>query len=501
MSELSTLVRRFRARRILVVGDSLLDSYFHGKATRISPEAPVPVLLAQQREHVPGGAANVAVNVRSLGAPVVFLSVVGHDDNGRLLKKALQEREVSTGHIIEDPDRRTVQKLRLVADGQFVVRFDDGDTGYLSQDTELSFIQQLQASYRWAEAVILSDYRTGIFTPGVLASLERLSREEPRIIIVDSKALHRFSGLQATAMTPNEEEAREAVEHVLASQSRSNGHSPKDLCQVGEALLRQTGSRWVIITRGEDGAALFEAGAAPTHLRPQPVTNPQVIGAGDTFTAALCLALASAAPVKDACELATQAATIAVSKPGTACVTLQELLQAGQIWRQPDVTDLASLAETYRQQGKRIVFTNGCFDIIHRGHIHCLREAKRLGDVLIVGVNTDASVRRLKGPNRPINNEDDRLAVVAGIHGVDHAVLFDEDTPSRLIREIRPDVHVKGGDYRMENLEEASLVRQLGGQTVIVPYVEAHSSTAIINRIADPGQVAEKGGARIANSG
>ncbi len=482
MSNSIDIVRKFNRLRALVVGDALLDSYFEGNATRLSPEGPVPVVKARRKVYLPGGAANTAVNVRSLGAHVEFLSVVGVDDTARILKGVLADRGVSLDHILEDATRTSINKLRIIADTQFAVRFDEGDTCDLQRETEDRFIAQFHELFHEVDVIIISDYLSGVITPRFLAEMARLNDNDEKLIVVDSKDLkfHQFANV--TIITPNHIEAQ----YASSIKMKANEDISRDgyMDKVGWDLLAKVKTRWVVITLGADGAVLFERDKPPMRVQARPVDNPQAIGAGDTFCAAIGLSLAAGADPPTAMDIATEAAAISTSKERTASATQQELLQRLGVvtGRTKPTKDLEALIESYRESGKRLVFTNGCFDILHSGHIAYLRQAKALGDVLIVGVNSDASVRRIKGGKRPINPQEDRASVVAALEYVDHVVLFDEDTPEQLIRRIKPHIHVKGGDYEDSELPEAQAVKEVGGTIVILPLIQGKSSSSIIER-------------------
>ena len=475
-------VRRFCGLKVLVVGDAMLDSYYLGAATRLSPEGPVPVVKARGRRHLPGGAANTAANVRALGAGATLLAVVGADHEAELLRGELASRGVDVDHLIVAPDRPTTTKLRILADNQFVARFDEEVDADLEGDTERRFLESFRLLFRRSDVVIVSDYMKGAVTPAFVAELSALNRDHQRLVVVDSKDLSRHSFRNVSVITPNHLEAQKACS--LGDEAALVEPTPSDFEGLGRLLLEQIGTRWVIVTLGAEGALLFERDRPTAQVRAQKVRNADPVGAGDTFTAALALGLASGLEIGPAAQVAVEAAGIAVGKALTASVAQQELLQRLSL-KGGDQTlgSLAERLEEYRAEGKRVVFTNGAFDGLHSGHIAFLRDARRLGDLLIVGVNSDHSLRRLSGQS-PRNSEDERLAVVAALESVDHAVLFDEEEPSALIREIRPQVHVKGGDYLASELPEAGAVQEVGGEVVILPLVERHSSQLLRGKMA-----------------
>lgn len=483
----------FSRLRVLVVGEAMLDSYLHGAANRLCREAPVPVVSLERRVDEPGGAANTAVNVRSLGAQVSFLSVIGDDPEGELLQAALERRGIRTDHLLRRHARRTLAKHRVLAGSQLVVRFDQGSTEPLDARTERALIARLQDFFPRCDAVIVSDYCYGILTPRVIEALAALQARDPRVLVVDARDLRSYRLAGATAVKPNYEEA-------LRLMGQPGDDVPRDrvgwVGGKGDRLLEASGAGIVAATLDVDGALLFERRSAPYRTYTRPAASTRATGAGDTFTATFALALAGDAQPPEAAELAAAAAAIVVAQDGTtacAAAALQEWFGATTKYaRSPEA--LLARIEFYRQQGRRIVFTNGCFDILHRGHVTFLTRAKALGDVLIVGLNSNASIARLKGRERPINTLEDRAQVLAALSCVDHLIAFDDDTPVPLIGEIKPDVFVKGGDYSRERLPEAPLVEALGGEVCILPYHERFSTTKVISKIRAAGGVVDVAG-------
>lgn len=482
MSGATDAVRRFGGVRALIVGDAMLDAYYLGTATRLSPEGPVPVVRSCDRRFLPGGAANTAANVRSLGGRATLLAAVGADHEGEVLRRELLSRGVDVAPMIVDPDRPTTTKLRILADGHFLARCDEEEDRDLTGEVQWQLLEGFRALFRDSDVVIVSDYAKGVVTPAFVAELGSLNRAHDRLVVVDSKDLSRHSFQNVSVITPNHLDAQGYFASPVDAASR--GHSANGLEALGRGLLERIGTRWVIVTMGADGALLFERGEPTVRVRAQRVRNPDAVGAGDTFAAALALGLASGLGIQMATEVAVEAAGIAVGKVHTAVVEQQELLQRLSLsGEEPSADSLPERLEEYRAEGKRLVFANGAFDGLHSGHIAFLKEARRLGDVLIVGVNSDESLRRLNGQS-PRNQEQERLSVVAALESVDHAVLFDEPEPSELIREIRPHVHVKGGDYQEDELLEAAAVREVGGEVVILPLVEPRSTRLLRGKVA-----------------
>ena len=478
---LGDIVDSFEGLRALVVGEAILDTYLEGTAARVSQEAPVPVVALTYRRHAAGGAANTAVNVRALGAEATLLSVVGHDADGALLRDALAGAGVETDGLLSGPGRRTLAKNRVFAAAQMLVRFDDGSTEAVDSETERALVDALRRLFANADAVLVSDYAYGVLTPAVIAALGELQRRAPRVLVVDARDLRAYRSTGVTAVKPNFTEALELLAPVGAP-----GEGRVELVMAaGERLLDETGARIAAVTLDSEGVVLVERGRPAYRTYWEPVASRSPTGAGDTFASALALALAAGATAPEAAEIASAAAALVVGKEGTSACGAEELREtlSGGAKHLDNRDRLALRARLEREQGRRIVFTNGVFDILHRGHVTLLSRAKELGDVLVVGINSDESVRRLKGVERPVNSLDDRVQVLAALSSVDYIVPFEEDTPDELIRAIRPDVFVKGGDYTRETLPETELVEALGGEVRILPYIDDRSTTGVIERI------------------
>lgn len=481
-NSLSNVIDSFRGLNVLVIGEAMLDRYLEGPSRRLCQEAPVPVVSIDACRDAPGGAANTAVNVRSLGARVNFVSVVGDDGEGQALRRALEEGGVDTDDVFIERGRRTLAKQRVIAGSQILVRFDQGTTEPLSAAAEDFVIGRLTELFSICTAVIVSDYGYGVLTPRVLDALGELQARTPRLLVGDSKRLAAYRRLGFTAVKPNYGEALQLL--GPHAPDPAHGRIP-GLIACRDKLLRVTGARLVAVTLDTEGALLFEYGRPPYRTYSRPRAQTRAAGAGDTYISALTLALAAGADAPAAAELASAAAEVVVCKDGTAACTAAELKVSIAPGNKPaaDVNELALRLDALRRQGASIVFTNGCFDILHRGHVTYLSRAKSLGDVLVVGVNSDESIRRLKGSGRPINSLEDRVQVLAGLSCVDLLIPFDDDTPHELIRAIRPNVFVKGGDYTRDRLPEAALVEELGGTVRILPYVENRSTSSLIDRI------------------
>jgi D-beta-D-heptose 7-phosphate kinase/D-beta-D-heptose 1-phosphate adenosyltransferase len=475
------LPERFSGSTVTVVGDVLYDSYFAGRARGICREAPVPVVQIEDRTDAAGGAANVAINLATLGANVRLLSVVGSDEAAARVLDIARAQGVDVGGVLVSRRRRTPAKRRVVADEQVLVRFDDGTEAPLDDDEERPLLRRLARALRDSDAVVASDYATGVITDRVARALRR--RPEGRPVIVDARDLRRFAGVHPSACVPNYDEASV----LLGGLPPAGGEARAQAIAAAKArILSASGSAIVVVTIDADGAVVLERGRSPHRVRATPVPVRSATGAGDTFTAALTLGLLAGADAVTAAELAASAAAVVVAKDGTATCSRSELrlrlAPAGKV--RPDPAAARAAGERHRRDGRRIVFANGCFDILHTGHVALLHAAKGFGDVLVVAVNGDASVRRLKGPSRPVNSLTDRIAVLAALSCVDHIVAFDADQPVELIRALRPEVFVKGGDYTETAIPEAALVRALGGELRIVDRVADRSTTGTIDRVA-----------------
>ncbi|ADJ27470.1 bifunctional D-glycero-beta-D-manno-heptose-7-phosphate kinase/D-glycero-beta-D-manno-heptose 1-phosphate adenylyltransferase HldE [Nitrosococcus watsonii] len=463
----------FTSAQVLVIGDVMLDRYWHGTTSRISPEAPVPVVRVTEREDRPGGAGNVAVNVATLGAQVTLLGLIGVDEAAATLRSLLTQRGVHCC-LEEFPDIATLTKLRVISRHQQLIRLDFED-GFIPAHSK-ALLPAYNAALSGKSAVILSDYGKGTLQEpqGLIA----LGRKAGVPILIDPKGVpfSRYRG--ASIITPNLAEF-EAVVGPCADEMV--------LVEKGEQLRQQLALEALLITRGEQGMTLLQREHFPLHLPTEAREVFDVTGAGDTVISVLGAALAAGGSFKEATLLANQAAGIVVGKLGTASVTrneLQQVLHPRAIRRGiTSEEELLHFINLARSRGECIVMTNGCFDILHSGHVSYLAEAHQLGDRLIVAVNDDASVQRLKGKSRPINSLAQRLAVLAALHDVDWVVPFSEDTPARLIERVLPNILVKGGDYAPEQVAGASAVVANGGKIIILNYQQGCSTSQIIEII------------------
>ncbi len=455
---------------VLVVGDAMLDTYHFGEAGRLSPEAPVPVVRVLRTLESPGGAANVATNLIHLGVAAALVAVRGDDDEGRRLAALLVTLGVEAHLAV--CDRPTTRKLRAVVGHHQVARLDFESPAAVAPPVEDELIDEIARRSALSSAIVVSDYGKGVCTERICAAAIAAARARGVPVIVDPKgrSWRMYSG--ATVVTPNLTELGEALGERVANEDAAVARA------AAEARTR-FGLEQLVVTRAERGMTLAtDAGIA--HFPTQATEVFDVTGAGDTAVGALAAALARGLDMHAAVRFANHAAGLSVRRIGTAPVALAEVESslAGAA-KCVTETDLVQRVAALRTQGRRVVFTNGCFDVLHRGHVALLERARELGDLLVVGINGDASVRALKGPGRPVNPLSDRVAVLAALACVDLIVAFEDETPHRLLAALRPDVLVKGGDYRVDDV----VGRELAGTTVVVPFEEGYSSTALLDRL------------------
>ncbi len=518
MANVVERVRRFRRLRALIIGDAIVDTYLLGTAERLCVEGPVPVVRKQCERRLPGGAANTAANLRALGANVTVVSVIGRDFAGAALREMLTRQGIDNRWLLEDDTIATQHKLRIIADGQYVVRFDEGATCAPGLATQRRLREGVETALARCDVVVISDYCYGAVDDALIEHVKSL-RERYRIpLIVDSKRLARFQNAGVSVVAPNLAEARAlvAAHAAHASSPSANGDDSRARIAEGErlasALLDILDTQMATVTMAADGVALAARDGRRWHVPAYPVARPNDVGAGDSFTSALALALAAGADPGEAARVGIDAAGIAVSKRFTSQVEHRELLQRVSLresasdghmrqWttsstgRGSALQQLQTRLDLERAAGRTIVFANGVFDVLHAGHIAFLRQAKALGDTLVVGVNSDVSVERLSGARLSrMTTERDRVALISALEVVDYAILFDDETPARLIRALRPDIHVKGGDYADEMLPESEAVRAVGGRVVIVPLVGESMDSAPTHLLSLTSSAAESDG-------
>ena len=466
---------------ILVIGDIMCDTYFWGKVSRISPEAPVPIFESAERRHVLGGAANVAANLRALGCEVRLLGVIGADAAGRCVREQLHEQGIADTWLVQDMARPTTEKTRLIASQQQLLRLDSESQNPLAPSLVAQALQSVAPLMQDIDGVVCSDYQKGVCIPALLEPLFAMACTAGRPIFVDPKA-HDFSHYRgATVLKPNLEEVKRASGIMVTDDAT--------LASAAERLLQQSQAQALLVTRSKDGMTLFQPPQAPVHIPTRAREVFDVTGAGDTVIATFSMAVLCGLSFVDAAHLANVAAGIVVSKLGTAMVLPQELwaaLRVGETFGEHKILQRGELAvalQYRRQQGERIVFTNGCFDLLHVGHVQYLQQARAMGDCLVVALNDDASVRLLKGNKRPLLPQDERARLLAALACVDYVTIFSEATPLALIEFLRPNVLVKGGDYTLDTVVGRQEVEAYGGEVRLVPSIPGGSTTGIIDSV------------------
>ncbi|MHC4064487.1 MAG: D-glycero-beta-D-manno-heptose 1-phosphate adenylyltransferase [Planctomycetota bacterium] len=484
---LTELVRSFCGRRVLLVGDLILDRYIYGDAERISPEAPVPVLRAVERFDRVGGCANVAACLRALGCQVICAGVIGQDDAGEELIRLLDELGVNSAPVLRSSSRPTTTKTRLVGLAQHrhrqqLLRLDDETTQPLEPKEAAELVDTARRCVGDADVVCVEDYDKGVIREALVSSLGGEAKRLSKPLLVDPARLSDYSRYRgATIVTPNRGELLLVV-----------GDDCDSIDEIGrrsQELRREVQAEALVVTLDREGS-LLTRDEGWTHVPTRPRSVYDNTGAGDAVLAMLAAAVAAGADWEDAVRLANIAGGLEVEKFGCVPITAEEVLaelrleqdrQSGKL-RNPE--ELVAELDLRRDRGETVVFTNGCFDILHAGHVDLLARCRQEGTLLVVGLNSDASVKALsKGPNRPINNQRDRAKVLSALESVDYVVLFDDPTPEQLIRRVRPDVLVKGQDWTEKGVVGREFVEAQGGRVVLLPLVEGHSTTGLIERV------------------
>lgn len=473
----------FQHAPVLCVGDIMLDKFVYGTVTRISPEAPIPVLSIDRQTEMLGGAGNVSLNLEAFGSPNFLLSVTGDDSVAIKCSTVIEKCTHVQAHLLPDATRTTSVKIRHIAGIQQLLRTDEESTAPLSPSMEKQLLEKAENLLEKASVLVLSDYGKGVLSDSVCQKLINLAKRKHRPVIVDPKGkdYSKYSG--ASYVTPNRQE--------LELASGLPTETDAEVVTACRALLTRYDLAGIVATRSAKGMSLVLKSGEVFHIPTEAAKVFDVSGAGDTVVAMLAAALGAKASMLEAMQLANIAAGIVVRKPGTATANLEEIKQAlrakqSGIHQELKVKEwrlLAEQLEEWRAAGLRIGFTNGCFDVLHTGHISLLAQAKAACDRLVVGVNTDASVKRLKGETRPMNGERDRAMVLAALEVVDGVILFGEDTPEQLINKIRPDVLVKGADYTIETVVGAKFVQSYGGKVVLANLKQGYSTTNLIAKM------------------
>jgi D-beta-D-heptose 7-phosphate kinase / D-beta-D-heptose 1-phosphate adenosyltransferase len=484
MFDFDALSHAMMSRTVLCVGDLMLDEFVYGEVSRISPEAPAPVIAVQRSETNIGGAGNVARNIASLGGRCIFVGLIGEDDSGAKLKQALAQHKRIESVLVCDASRSTTRKVRFVSEhfSTHMLRADWEQARPASGDIEQKLIDAIMPLLPRADIVLLSDYAKGVLTARVIRNVIDGTKKLNKRVIVDPKSANFAIYRGATLLTPNRKEFAEAT--------RSRADTDQSIAEAAQDAMQLADCEAMLVTQSEHGMTLVVRQGEAIHVPALPVKVRDVSGAGDTVAAALALTLAAGADWETALRMANAAAAVAVSKKGTAIVTPPELRRrilphaflAAEEKIVGDDTGLEAHLAEWRKQGLRVGFTNGCFDILHPGHVKVLTAARGACDRLIVGLNSDASVKRLKGEGRPVQDERARAEVLAALEAVDLVVFFEEDTPIELITRIKPSVLVKGGDYRREQVVGHEIVEANGGEVMLVDILPGFSTTSLVDR-------------------
>ncbi len=484
--QLIKTVTNLGSPKVLVAGDFMLDVYIYGDALRISPEAPVPVLKICRTEYSCGGAASVAADISALGAISICLGVIGDDPNGEILMDKLTETGADITGLFAAAGRPTISKQRLIGLAQHrhrqqLIRMDQESTEPLSDEQYEKILHAYKERLKQVNIVCLQDYNKGLLSSSLCKQMIRLAAQANKKVLVDPSLTSDYSKYSgATVIAPNRKEASTTVGFEIKTES--------DAARAAEELAEKLGLDAVVITLDKEGAYL-KTGKISELIPTRPRSVYDVSGAGDMVLATLAITLASGCDYKTAVQLSNITGGIEVEKFGTATVTIEEVVNEITSQNQDiigkirEIDRLADELNWQRRQKKIIVFTNGCFDVIHRGHIEFLRFCKQQGDIVVVGLNSDSSVKSIKGPDRPINNQHDRGAVLAALDTVDYITIFDEPTPSNIIKKIKPDVLVKGQDWTDKGVVGREFVESYGGKVVLAPLVEGKSSTATIEKM------------------
>lgn len=482
VNSLLAVLDRYPGMHIWVVGDLMLDEYVMGAVERISPEAPVPVVRVRDTEHRLGGAANVARQVATLGAKVSLAGVIGQDATGDDFLRLCEASNIDTRAVVRVPERRTTRKLRVLGHSQQLLRLDWEDAQPCAPQATVRMISKLAEGPR-PDAIILSDYAKGVLTPETIASVTALRGEGPVVVDPKHKDFTRYRG--ATTITPNLRELEAAAGQTLDADDSAA------IAAAARPLAQAAGLEAMVVTLGDRGMLVVPVVGQDTAVPAIQRAVYDVTGAGDTAISVLTLSLAASASLLSAAQLANAAAGVSVGQIGAVAVdapSIRDALSARPDGKILGRADLVTRAATWRMAGKRIVFTNGCYDLLHAGHLSLLSQAAKLGDILVLAINSDASVRRLKGPERPLVPQEDRAAVLAALGFVDAVTIFDEDTPLEVLQAVRPHVLVKGGDYKIEQVVGRELMEASGGRVVLVPLTPEKSTTALVERIRSGGK-------------
>ena len=474
-------ISKFEKTHLLVVGDLMIDEYLWGEVDRISPEAPVQVVAVQSQDYTLGGSGNVVNNLRTLGARVSVLGVVGTGGDGKLMLDQLAAIGADTKGIVEESGRQTTKKTRIIAEHQQVLRIDRETKKDISKQTFDRVIKHAEKIIPDVDVILISDYGKGMINRQMIKKLVQIAGKHKKTTIADPKGLDfaKYSGVDF--LTPNRNEASLASGREISD--------AESLTEAGQILLEKSGCEKLLITCGKDGMALFEKNEVPFKMGTKAREVYDVSGAGDTVVAVLGLGIAAGLDLKQSVSMANTAAGIVVGKVGTAAVTPKELLEAINLQstdpapKHKKLKELSEICRKLQKDGKRIVLTNGCFDLLHVGHIKLFTASRKLGDAMIVAIDDDDSVKRLKGSDRPVINAAERVRILSALDSVDYVVVFSNKDLDKVIDSIRPDILTKGSNYESDEVLGRKIVEGSGGRVELIPITEEISSTKIINTI------------------
>lgn len=482
ISHYTKLKKTFQETAVLVIGDIILDLYVAGQSTRISPEAPIPIVTVESNTYVLGGAANVANNLSTLGAKTYLMGVIGNDTEGKIVKSLLKEKKINSSNTITDK-RPTTLKTRILCQHQQMIRLDREVTIPLSVEMQKKIMKGFYNSCKKNsfKAIIISDYAKGCITPSVLKDIFAFAKKNKIPVVVDPKN-HDFGIYKgATYIKPNLSETSLAIKQSL------NGASEKEIEMAGNKLLNITKAEGILISRNKHGMSLIKR-EIKFHVTAKATEVSDVSGAGDTALSVFTLGIAAGLSPEFSTELSNIAAGIVVQKHGTATVAPEEIFKAIDFSHQQKAmprNELKHFIQMEQALGNKIVFTNGCFDLLHVGHVKLLEESKKQGNILVVAINSDKSVKKLKGNGRPLINQEDRAKLLLSLSCVDYVVIFDEETPRNLLKLLKPDVLVKGGDYSHNQVVGWEIVEAYGGKITTIDLVKGKSTTKTLHQILE----------------
>ncbi|HPD82991.1 MAG: D-glycero-beta-D-manno-heptose-7-phosphate kinase [Alphaproteobacteria bacterium] len=496
MNNYKDLIARFQGQKILLVGDIMLDRFVYGDVTRISPEGPIPILSATREDKMLGGAGNVFANLQAMGCICQIICRVGQDEAAKEVIDLVKNHKGQIQGIIQDAESATVLKTRFLSQNQQLLRVDQESKLVMSKTVQESLLTQAEEFIKESKVLILSDYGKGTLLPETISKLIKLAQKNKIPVVVDPKAKDYSVYKGSTIVTPNRKELSDATQGMAVK-------SDEDIEKAAHVLIKQSGIENVIATRSEDGMSVVSKKGKPVHLKTQAQEIFDVSGAGDTVVAAIAASIAAGATLEEAGHIGNIAGGLAVAKVGTAIIRDQEMMAALEksqskqtIEKTHGIAAIAGEAQAkekireWQARGLKVGFTNGCFDILHYGHVNYLHQAREKCDRLVVGINHDQSVKILKGENRPINDQMARATVIAALGSVDLVVFFgaektgEDNTPCALVGSLKPDILMKGGDYTIDDLPEGRVVLSYGGEVEIMPLYDGYSTTNIIAKSA-----------------